>query len=223
MAILRNEVRNQYTVIHQNIIRDDRLSLKALGLLVRLLSLPDNWNFSENGLIQIFKKDGQASIRTGLKELEQYGYLRRNKIRNAKGQIAEVEWIITENPQQPQCENPQLDFPSVDTPSLDFRPQSNTNISNTNVFNTNQSINSDHIQKNDMIDTIDNYTKIVENNIDYDVLITQLDKKQLDEIVYIIVETLTSTKKNFIIAGETIPAPKVKQKLKNLMFCWKRK
>ena len=128
MAFLRNSNRERYTTIDNESIRDDNLSLKALGLLVKLLSLPDNWEFSENGLDAIFKKDGQASIRSGLKELEDFGYLSRYKVRDRKGRITKVEWEIFE---KPQLENPNLENPSMDNPSLGNRPQLNTNTSNT--------------------------------------------------------------------------------------------
>lgn len=127
MAILRKNNREKYTVVDNDIIRDERLTLKSFGLLVKLLSLPDNWEFSEKGLEAIFV-DGIASIRSGLKDLEKFGYLKRNRVRDDKGRISNVEWIIFEKP----TFQPQLDFLNVDNPNLDNRIQSNTNISNTN-------------------------------------------------------------------------------------------
>ncbi len=130
MAFLRNINREKFTVIDNSAIRDDNLSLKALGLLVKLLSLPDNWEFSENGLEKAFKKDGQSSIRSGLKELENCGYLTRKKGRDDKGRIARVEWIITENPH--------LENPSLDNPNLDNQPQLNTKEPNTKRIERNK-------------------------------------------------------------------------------------
>lgn len=92
MAFARNKNRDRYTTIDNSAILDDNLSLKALGLLVKLLSLPGNWEFSENDLVKTFKKDGQVSIRSGLKELEEFGYLKRYKFRDDKGRILKVEW-----------------------------------------------------------------------------------------------------------------------------------
>ena len=129
MAILRKNNHERYTVVNNDCICDDKLSLKALGLLVRLLSLPDNWEFSEEGLTKIFKKDGQSSIRTGLKELEEAGYLIRERKRDDKGRITSVEWTVLE---QPQLENRNLDIPN-----WEFVPQYNTKEYNTKEFNTN--------------------------------------------------------------------------------------
>lgn len=127
MAILRKDNKERYTTIPMEIIRDERLSLKDIGLLVSMLSLPDNWEFSENGLEKIYKNDGQTSIRTGLKNLEKYGYLKRIRTRNTNGKIASVDWYLYEKPQgeKPHCENQ-----SVENQSLENQPQYNTKVSN---------------------------------------------------------------------------------------------
>lgn len=126
MAVLRNPNRGKFTVIDNYALQDESLSLKARGLLVTMLSLPDNWQFSENGLCSIFQKDGQASIRSGLKELEKGGYLTRKRTRDGFGRVSNVEWTI--------CDLPHLENPSVVNPNLDFRPQLNTKQSNTKII-----------------------------------------------------------------------------------------
>lgn len=127
MAIYRNRTQ-QFTVIAQGIMRDERLSLKDTGLLVRMLSLPDNWEFSENGLIQIFKQDGQSSIRTGLKRLEEFGYLVRKRTRDNAGRMTGTEWVI--------YDSPYLENQSVEELNLENQPQSNTNQSTTKEIST---------------------------------------------------------------------------------------
>ena len=126
MAVLRNPNRGKFTVIDNYALQDESLSLKARGLLVTMLSLPDNWQFSENGLCAIFQKDGQSSIRSGLKELEEGGYLTRKRTRDGFGRVSNVEWTI--------CDYPHLENPSVVNPNLDFRPQLNTKQSNTEII-----------------------------------------------------------------------------------------
>lgn len=133
MAILRKDNKERYTTIPMEIIRDERLSLKDVGLLVSMLSLPDNWEFSENGLEKIYKNDGQTSIRTGLKNLEKFGYLKRIRTRKANGKIGSVDWYLYEKPQseKPHCENQ-----SVEKQSVENTPQYNTKVSNTDIPNT---------------------------------------------------------------------------------------
>lgn len=144
MAILRKHNKEQFTSIPQEIFRDERLSLKDIGLLVSMLSLPDNWNFSENGLETIFKNDGQASIRAGLKKLEQAGYLKRERTRDkTNGRMSAVNWYLYESPQcenprveKPPVENPHLDNPHLENPRLENPPQSNTKQSTTKESKT---------------------------------------------------------------------------------------
>lgn len=123
MAIIRNTNKDKYTVIHNEIFKDKTLSLKARGMLTTLLSLPDNWEFNENGLEQIFN-DGITAIRTSLKELEKKGYLQRKQVRDEKGHFKSNNWIV--------YETPILENPSTDNPILENHTQLNTNILNTN-------------------------------------------------------------------------------------------
>ena len=149
MAIIRNNTQ-QFTIVAQTIMRDDRLSLKETGLLVRLLSLPDNWEFSENGLTQIFKQDGQAAIRTGLKKLEEYGYLTRKRTRDNTGKLGCVEWTVYDCPhvENPHLDNSHLENSHLNNSHLDNRPQSITNVSSTNESIPNESItNSKEVSK----------------------------------------------------------------------------
>ena len=123
MAILRNPNRENFTIIANYALKDKNLSLKSRGLLITMLSLPDNWQFSEKGLEKILPKDGQASIRSGLKELEELGYLVRERTRDELGRMSRVEWTI--------LDYPRLENPSVDNPYLENRTQLNTNESST--------------------------------------------------------------------------------------------
>ena len=72
------------------------MSLKAKGLLSLCLSLPDTWDYSMNGLVAICKENITA-VRSGLKELEEHGHLKINKVKNKKGQF-EYEYVIYEIP-----------------------------------------------------------------------------------------------------------------------------
>ena len=133
MAILRKKHKEQFTVIPQGIFKDKRLSLKDIGLLTCMLSLPDNWQFSINGLDAIFPNDGQSSIRAALTNLEQFGYLTRERERNG-GKLGGVIWTLYDTPQvvSPRVENPHVENPHVEKPHEENQRQSNTNQSNTN-------------------------------------------------------------------------------------------
>lgn len=133
--IKRRETHERYTIVDYNLIQDKNLSMKAFALLVKILSLPDDWDFSEQGLFAIYKtdKDGTSSIRSALKELEDLGYIHRKRIRNSKGQVMSIAWEITEIPTpSPKLENPIVDNLKLDNQSKDNVIQSITNISITN-------------------------------------------------------------------------------------------
>ena len=98
-----------------------------------MLSLPDNWEFSETGLCSIFKKDGRDSIRSGLKELEENGYLVRSRIRDDSGKLTSVEWTVSD---RPMFEKPMLENPMLENPMLENRTQYNTKEYNTKEFIT---------------------------------------------------------------------------------------
>lgn len=51
--------------------------LQAKGLIAQCLSFPDNWNYSINGLVAVVKK-GRTAVMNTIKELERYGYVKRN-------------------------------------------------------------------------------------------------------------------------------------------------
>lgn len=134
MAILKNPGKNNYTVLDNYALRDENLSLKARGLLVIMLSMPDNWQFSENGLCSMFAKDGQASIRSGLKELEEGGYLIRERNRDEHGRLASVEWFV-------------FDRPYLKNPSLVNRPQLNTKELSTKEIYKENTLSKERVQK----------------------------------------------------------------------------
>ena len=135
MAILRNASKGKYTVLNNGIFRDENLSAKSLGILAKMLSLPDNWEFSVTGLCSIFKKDGIDSIRNGLKELEQNGYLVRNRVRDESGKLTSAEWTVSDQPM--------LGKPMLENPMLENRTQYNTKEYNTKEFITKEFITKD--------------------------------------------------------------------------------
>ena len=94
MAKLINKTQG-YTVVSNVIVKDIRLSLKDRGLLVTILSLPDNWEFSIAGLASIVN-DGKDSIRSSVKRLEGLGYLKRIQVRSDSGQFEGCDWLICE-------------------------------------------------------------------------------------------------------------------------------
>ena len=122
MAVFRIEKTRDYTVMSNHHLRDMSLSLKAKGLLSLMLSLPENWDYTMKGLSRICK-DGIDSISGGIRELEEHGYLIRERVRGANGQLGSIEYTILEQPKEPTPaqekpirENPVQANPTLVTP-----------------------------------------------------------------------------------------------------------
>ena len=142
MAVCRVEKNKNYTTMSNYHLRDPNLSNKARGLLSTMLSLPESWDYTTRGLAKICK-DGVDGITAQLRELEQCGYLIRNRIRDSSGRIVDMEYIIYERPHpaSPDTEKPDMAKPDVDLPCLETPAQINidkriTDESNTDLSNT---------------------------------------------------------------------------------------
>ena len=157
-----------FTIIDNGIFQDKKLSLKAKGLLVTMLSKSSTWNFSIKGLTTL-SDDGETTIRNALSELERNGYLKRTRLIE-KGVIRDWKYTIYEERQnedfskkhdseeivfdEPPCEEPLGEKPQVEKVA-----QVNTNILSTeelrtNKTNTNVFVNSDEFAPETTIEHI---------------------------------------------------------------------
>ena len=82
-----------FVQIPNSIFASNGISLKAKGLLSLMLSLPDSWNFSIEGIASRCKESRQ-SIAAAVKELEEAGYIKRSMVRDDKGRIQKLEYNI---------------------------------------------------------------------------------------------------------------------------------
>lgn len=118
MSVFRVQKNKNYTVMSNKHLTDKRLSLKTIGLLSLILSLPDSWDYSQAGLAQLCK-DGEDSVRSGLKEMEKFGYLRRIRERDASGKLKGVIYHIYEDPQHCDLDNVNTASQTEDVPVLE--------------------------------------------------------------------------------------------------------
>lgn len=98
MPKLIKEKKNKFTVTSNVVIEDARLSFKARGLFQYMFAQSDNWQFYESELVNHSDRDGLASVRSGLKELEAFGYLKRTLAQNDKGRFKGYDWLISDEP-----------------------------------------------------------------------------------------------------------------------------
>lgn len=97
MSIFRVQKSQNYSVINNTMILDKRLSWKAKGILGYFLARPDDWQFYMTEIVN-HSKDGKDSLRKGIEELEQCGYIKRTK-KMDKGKFKGYEYDVFEVPQ----------------------------------------------------------------------------------------------------------------------------
>ena len=133
MAVFRVEKNSGYTVMSNHHLRNRALSLKAKGLLSQMLSLPEDWDHTLQGLARINRESIDA-IRQAIRELEQAGYIQRSRERDEKGRLRGADYVIFELPQpvpasvSPTLENPTLENPTQENPTLENPMQLNKDM-----------------------------------------------------------------------------------------------
>ena len=223
VAVYRVNKNRGYTVMANFHLRDKSLSLKAVGLLSKMLSFNDGWKFSTKGLSAICK-EGPDAILSALRELEKHGYLVRHRQRDGKGRMSSTIFEIYEEPQEstperekPHTENPCVEKPDVDNPRGDKSTQINTEQVITQERNTDlnnyQSINLDGM---DRMDERERYREIIEENIEYEIMKDRPDGDRLGEIVEIMLDAVCSTAPTIRINGEDMPQQVVKSRFLKL-------
>ena len=155
MATFRVNKTSDYTVISNYHLREKEMSLKAKGLLTLMLSLPGNWDYSISGLASICAEN-ETAIKTGLKELKKFGYLKISKIfPNKERGNKKIEYVyeIFEKPlvegkrqkeqeteKQPlekqKVENQGVENLPLESQAVENQGQLNTKELNTNKLNT---------------------------------------------------------------------------------------
>lgn len=118
--IIRKNGDNRFTHLSNELLQDSPLSFKALGMLVFLLSLPPNFVLNMEHLAKKGKSKGKHGcgrdgVRAIIKELQEEGYLRIDRVR-VKGKFISTEWFVTEVPRNTSGSKPQADIPLLDKP-----------------------------------------------------------------------------------------------------------
>ena len=78
MAVFRVPKIENFTMMSNHHLRNKKLSLKAVGLMSKILSLPDEWDYSLKGLAKL-NADGIDGVRSAVQELEDAGYIIRRQ------------------------------------------------------------------------------------------------------------------------------------------------
>lgn len=137
-------------------LHDKRLSLKAVGLLSIVLSLPDDWHYTVKGLVGSVK-DGERAVNGALSELKKCGYLQVNKLYpNSERSKIEYQYVFYEKPQGIQNVPLEQDLQNVDLQNVGLQNVDlqnvgayiNTNKQSTNKQNTKELNTNEYKEKN---------------------------------------------------------------------------
>ena len=96
--IIRVEHKEKYVTVRNRTVRDKRLSFKARGVLIYLLSLPDDATVNREQLAAA-SPDGVWSIRSALAELSEAGYLEHRQVQDDRGRWS-TEVVVREAPRR---------------------------------------------------------------------------------------------------------------------------
>ena len=238
MAVFRVNKTKDFTIMSNHHLRNRELTLKAKGLMSLMLSLPEEWDYTLKGL-SLISKEGIDAIRVAVIELEEQGYIVRERMRNEKGQLGSIEYVIHEFPVEPKSEkpilenpildNPTLEEPILEKPELENPTQLNTNKTNKRELKTdcikNPSINKrapeqfDNDKELNNQRWIDRYNDAIEEikeNIEYECFLSDRDRPMIDEMVKIMAEVLTLDIPYYTIEGKQYPAEFVKQRFREI-------
>ena len=91
-SVCRVHKNANYTVMSNYHLQSRNLSLKAIGLLSKVFSLPDDWDYSIAGLTCICKEN-ETAIKSALNELKEWGYLTVTKLMPSETKSGRIEYV----------------------------------------------------------------------------------------------------------------------------------
>ncbi|WP_326600470.1 replication protein [Rhodococcus sp. PD04] len=97
---------DHFTITSNAVVNDERLSFRARGVLIWLLSKPADWRTRSEAIAEQSPREGREAIRTAMRELESLGYLVREKVQNERGQWSTIQTVY-EEPVEPGDPSPE--------------------------------------------------------------------------------------------------------------------
>lgn len=137
--VFRVHKTKNFSVICNTCIFDKNLTWKAKGLLVTMLALPDNWNYSISGLAGL-SKGKEDIVESAIKELKEAGYLIIRKLmpNETASKRIEYEYNVYEQPQKQAPEKQGLEIQGLEKQGTENPRVLNTNKSITDELSTNE-------------------------------------------------------------------------------------
>lgn len=214
-----------FTTMLNHHLRNKGLSLKAVGLLSKMLSLPPDWDYSLKGLATL-NTDGIDGVRSAMKELEEHGYVVRHQSRDENGRMSHCHYDVYEipelhkpSPELPSSENPTTEKPTTVSPTSDNPTQINTNpvITQENNYSP-MNYQSIYPDGTDAMEHRAQYREIIRDNLELEILSQdkRFDTDRVNEMVEIMLDAICSTRPTIRINGEDMPQQVVKSRFLKL-------
>lgn len=145
-----------FSILDNRIAEDSSLSWGARGLLVFLLSKPDNWSISVSHLIKCTcgakKKTGRDGVYALINELIDEGYLTRVAQSKVEGKFSEMEYVVHDVKQDKKaCSN--TDLPDTGKPHTANPTLTRTDIKQELISNNNGVKNNTRQARNGLYET----------------------------------------------------------------------
>ena len=103
-TIHRTKINENFTVLPNHLLRDKRLSFRARGLLCMMLSNREDWE-THLSWIEEQGTEGRDAARSAMSELEQFGYLRKETLKDGNGRFKATVWVWSDTPESGFTEN----------------------------------------------------------------------------------------------------------------------
>lgn len=164
--------KGNFTTIHNKLISDNSISLKAKGIMLYMLSKPVGWDYNPKDIANN-SKDGLDSVYSGLKELIEAKYISRRKNKDGT-----VDYFVFEDNSEnnitdysnltPNRENPNLEKPDMENPNLENPDVLIIKNSTNKEFNKKELSNKEkNIKKEKIKNEVETYIKDLKLNDDY--------------------------------------------------------
>lgn len=117
---IRSEHEQGFGRLDMKTIKDPRLTYAEVGLLLRLINLPEDWKYTEAGMGVAYPADGITALRSCMRGLIAAGYVQIMRERDYKGRYTQTHLIIHEQSQFPYVENPHVENPCMENPRVEY-------------------------------------------------------------------------------------------------------
>lgn len=199
MSVIRINKNKDYVTMSNYHFKEKEMSLKAKGLLSQMLSLPDDWDYSIEGLASI-NKENETAIKTTLEELKNFGYLKVTKLLPNQTKTGRIEYVydIYERKQEGKkqgVENLGVEFLGVEFLEVENQGQyniNNKNINNKNINNIKEEKYKKEETKKETKKEYGEYKRVKLTDKEYEKLCNEFNKIYIDEIIKLTDEYIES-------------------------------